>query len=92
MIELAKSGRWGPFVGLLILILVWATRKWLWKLIKPTVLPWLTLGLAAVASVAVGLIAENAILDILLDTFITGGTAAILRSAVFKHFMKPKDA
>jgi len=91
IIDLAKSGRWGLFVGVLIMFLVWATRKFIWKVIKPNILPWLTLGLALVASVAVGLVAGNVWWQIIIDLFSTGGTGALLWSAVFKHFMKPKE-
>jgi hypothetical protein len=92
IIELAKSGRWGPFAGVLIMFLVWAFRKFLMKAIDTNVLPWLTLGLAVVVSGAVGLIAENIWWQMLIDTFITGGAATLLWSALFKHFMKPKEA
>jgi len=91
IIDLAKSGRWGPFAGVLIVFLVWATRKFIWKVVKPNVLPWLTLGLALVVSVAVGLVAGNVWWQIIIDLFSTGGTGALLWSAVFKHFMKPKE-
>jgi hypothetical protein len=91
IIELAKSGRWGPFAGQLLLFLVWGLRKFIWKLIKPNVLPWVTLGAAMVASVAVGLIAGNVWWQVLIDGLITGGSAMALWSLLFKHFMKPKE-
>lgn len=91
LIDLAKSGRWGPFAGVLVMFLVWAVRKFIWKLVKPNVLPWLTLGLALVVSVAVGLAAGNVWWQIVIDLFSTGGAGALLWSAVFKHFMKPEE-
>lgn len=90
MVELAKSGRWGPFVGVALLFVVWAFRKFFLKMINPNVLPWLTLGLALVASVAVGIGAGNVWWQIIVDLFSTGGAAALLWSALFKHFLKPK--
>lgn len=92
IVDLAKSGRWGPFAGQVLLFLVWALRKYIWKLIKPNVLPWVTLGGAIVASIAVGLIAGNVWWEIALDSLITGGSAMALWSLLFKHFMKPKEA
>lgn len=92
MIQLAKSGRWGPFAGAALLFIVWGLRKFIWKLISPKVLPWLTLGLAVVVSVAVGLLAGNIWWQVIIDVFTTGGVAAILWSTIFKHFMKPKEA
>ncbi len=92
LIELAKTGRWGPFVGLLILFVVWGLRKFIWKLVNPNVLPWLTLGFAVIASIGVGLLAENVWWEVMLDSLITGGAAGIMWSALFKHFMKPKEA
>ena len=92
LIELAKSGRWGPFAGLVVLFLVWGTRRFIWKLINKNVLPWLTLGLAMASSVAVGLIAGNIWWQVLIDGLLTGGSAMALWSALFKHFMKPKEA
>lgn len=92
LVELAKSGRWGPFAGLLILFIIWGLRKFIWKLIPKNVLPWLTLGLAMVASIAVGLLFGNVWWEVLIDGLITGGSAGLLWSALFKHFMKPKEA
>jgi hypothetical protein len=92
LVELAKSGRWGPFVGLAILFIVWGLRKFILKLISKNVLPWITIGLAVAASVAVGLGFGNTWWQILIDLFSAGGAGAILWSAIFKHFMKPKEA
>ena len=92
LVELAKSGRWGPFAGLLLLFIVWAFRKFLMKMINTNVLPWLTLGLAMVASIGVGLGFGNVWWQVLLDGLITGGSAGLLWSSIFKHFMKPEEA
>ena len=62
------------------------------KMINKNVLPWLTLGLAMVASIGVGLGFGNVWWEVLIDGFITGGSAALLWSSLFKHFMKPKEA
>ncbi len=78
LVELAKSGRWGPFAGLLLLFIVWAFRKFLMKMINTNVLPWLTLGLAMVASIGVGLGFGNVWWQVLLDGLITGGSAGLL--------------
>lgn len=87
IIDLAKSGRWGPFAGQVLLFLVWALRKFIWKLIPKNYLSWITLGAAMVVSVAVGLVAENAWWQVLIDGLITGGSAMALWSLLFKHFM-----
>lgn len=87
IVDLAKSGRWGPFAGQVLLFLVWVLRKYIWKLIPTNYLPWITLGAALVASVAVGLVAENAWWEVLIDGLITGGSAMALWSLLFKHLM-----
>jgi hypothetical protein len=92
LVELAKSGRWGPFAGQLLLFLVWGLRKFIWKLIKPSVLPWVTLGAAMLVSVGVGLGFGNIWWQVLIDGLITGTAAMGLWSMIFKHFMKPKEA
>jgi len=91
LVELAKSGRWGPFAGQLILFIVWGIRKFAWKLIKPTALPYVTLGFAMATSVAVGFIAGNAWWKVLIDGLITGGAAMGLWSLLFKHLLKTEE-
>jgi len=90
LIELAKSGRWGPFAGLALMFLVWAFRKFFWKLINKNVLPWLTLALGMAVAVGVGLVAGNIWWKVLIDGLITGGSAMALWSALFKHLLGEK--
>jgi len=91
LIEFAKTGRWGPFAGLALMFAVWVFRKFFMKLIDTKILPWVTLGVAMVVSVGVGLAAGNIWWKVLLDGLITGGCAMAFWSALFKFFMKPKE-
>jgi len=90
LIQLAKEGRWGPFIGLLLMLAVWITRKWVWKLIPKNVLPWLTLGLGMVATVAVELSLGVIWWKTLVDGLATSGIAMAFWSALFKHFLGDK--
>ena len=92
LIELAKQGRWGPFVGLLLMFFVWALRKFIWKLIPKNALPWVTLGAGMVATGAVGLSLGVVWWKVLIDAFATSGIAMGFWSLLFKHFMKPTES
>jgi hypothetical protein len=92
LIQLAKEGRWGPFVGLLVMFLIWALRKFIWKLIPKNVLPWVTLGAGMLATGAIELGLGVTWWKVLIDAFATSGIAMGFWSLLFKHFMKPKEA
>lgn len=87
LIQLAKEGRWGPFAGLLLMLIIWVTRKWVWKLIPKNVLPWLTLGLGMTVTVASELLLGVVWWKTLIDGLATSGIAMAFWSAVFKHFL-----
>jgi len=92
LIQLAKEGRWGPFIGLLLMFLIWITRKWVWKLIPKNVLPWLTLGLGMTATVAVELSLGVIWWKTLVDGLATSGIAMAFWSTLFKHFLGDKES
>jgi hypothetical protein len=89
--QLAKEGRWGPFVGLLLMFLIWALRKFIWKLIPKSALPWVTLGAGMVATGAIELGLGVVWWKVLIDSLATSGIAMGFWSLLFKHFMKPKE-
>lgn len=91
LIELAKEGRWGPFVGLLLMFLVWVLRKFIWKLVPPNALPWVTLGAGMAATAAIELGLGVVWWKVLIDSFATSGIAMGFWSLLFKHFLKPKE-
>jgi hypothetical protein len=92
LVQLAKEGRWGPFVGLILMFLIWILRKFIWKLIPKNVLPWVTLGVGMVATGAIGLGLGVTWWKVLIDAFATSGIAMAFWSLLFKHFLKPKEA
>ena len=91
LVQLAKEGRWGPFVGLALMFLIWILRKFIWKLIPKNVLPWVTLGVGMVATGAIELSLGVTWWKVLIDALGTSGIAMAFWSLLFKHFMKPKE-
>jgi hypothetical protein len=89
--QLAKEGRWGPFVGLLLMFLIWVLRKFIWKLIPKNALPWVTLGVGIIATGAIELGLGVTWWKVLIDSLGTSGIAMALWSMIFKHIMKPKE-
>jgi len=87
IISAFKEGRWGAAIGLLIMLLVWITRKFIWTVVPKKVLPWLTLGLAMVVTVGVELLTGISWWKTLIDGFITGGSAMAFWSLLFKHIL-----
>lgn len=91
LVELAKEGRWGPFVGLALMFLVWGLRRFIWKLIPKNALPWVTLGAGMVTTGAIELGLGVVWWKVLIDSLAASGIAMGMWSALFKHFMKPEE-
>lgn len=91
LVQLAKEGRWGPFVGLALMFLIWILRKFIWKLIPSNALPWVTLGVGMVATGAIEFSLGVTWWKVLIDSFATSGIAMGFWSLLFKHFMKPEE-
>ena len=89
LIQLAKEGRWGPFVGLLLMFLIWILRKFIWKRIPKDDLPWLTLGIGMLATCATETLLGVVWWKVLIDGLGTSGIAMAFWSLAFKHFLKP---
>ena len=91
LIQLAKEGRWGPFVGLLLMFAIWILRRFVWKLIPKNALPWVTLLVGMAATGAVGLSLGVVWWKVLIDALATSGVAMGFWSLIFKHFLKPAE-
>jgi len=91
LIQLAKEGRWGPFVGLALMFLIWILRKFIWKLIPPNALPWVTLAVGMVATGAIELGLGVVWWKVLIDAFATSGVAMGFWSLLFKHILKTEE-
>ena len=92
LVQMIEEGRWGPLVGLILMFLIWALRKYIWKLIPKNVLPWVTLGVGILTTGATELILGVTWWKVLIDSFTTSASAMALWSLIFKRFMKPKEA
>ena len=90
IVEAFKEGRWGPAIGMLLMLLVWVLRKFLWKLIPKNALPWVTLGAGCAIVITVELIAGVTWWKTLIDGFGTSASAMALWSLLFKHLIGEK--
>lgn len=91
MVQLFKEGRWGPAVGLALMLLVWALRKFIWKFVPSNALPWVTLAAGMVATVVGELLAGVVWWKTLIDGFATSGIAMGFWSLLFKHILGQKN-
>jgi hypothetical protein len=90
MVQAFKEGRWAAGIGLLLTLLVWFTRKFVWKFIPKKALPWLTFGLAMLVTVSVELVLGIVWWKTLIDGFLTCGSAMAFWSLVLKQFAGDK--
>jgi hypothetical protein len=59
-IDLATHGRWAMAVGLLLMILVYAARRFnLLAMVPKKAIPWITMGLGLTTAIAIALMTEN---------------------------------
>ena len=88
VIDMAKQGKWMVAIGLLLMILVYAARRFkLLALAPKKAIPWITLGLGLTTSVAMALITEHGWMASLF-TGIGGSVGSIgLWELLGKHFL-----
>ena len=93
MVDAAKAGHWSVFGGFLVLLLIWLfNRMGLKEKIGSKAVPWVSLGVGALLSVALGLSQGAPILDSLKLGLLEGGVAIALWELVAQHFLKKKEA
>lgn len=91
MIDSFKNKNWGVFAGLLIMLLVWVTRKFIPKM--PTnYLPWVSAAMGIVVSVATDLIAGGTWYYAIFNGLLIGAAASGMWSLVGKHVLVKKTA
>lgn len=88
LIQLAKEGRWGSFVGLALMFLIWILRRFIWQLIPKNALPWVTLGIGMVVTGAIELGLGVSWWKVLIDAFAASSVAMGFWSLLFKHVLK----
>ncbi len=89
LIQLAKEGRWGPFVGLALMFLIWIFRKFIWKLIPKKALLWVTLGVGMLSACVTELSLGVTWWKALLDAFLTVGIVAV--PMIYKRYIAPTE-
>jgi hypothetical protein len=92
MVQAFKEGRWAAGIGLLLTLLVWFTRRFVWKFIPKNALPWLTFGLAMLITVSLELISGLVWWKTLIDGFLTCGAAMAFWTLLFKKVAGDKKA
>lgn len=78
LVEAVQSKRWSPVIGSVLLVLVWAIRKFLWKKLPKKVVPWVALGVGAVATVGLGMVGGVTWWKALISGLVSGSQAIAL--------------
>jgi len=91
IISAFKEGRWAAGIGLVVMFLIWGLRRFLWKLIPKSALPYVTLALGCAVTVSIELISGIVWWKTLIDGFLASASAMALWSLVFKHVLSSKD-
>ena len=90
IVQAFQDGRWAAGAGLLVMFVTWVLRRYIWKYIPKNVLPWLSLALGMIVTVAVGLVAGVVWWQALIDGLLTSAVAMAFWSTLFKHIL-PKE-
>jgi len=86
LLDAAQNGHWTVFGGILILLLVFIfNRMGLASLVGTRFVPWVSLGVGALAGVALSLAGGVAIWDSILAGLLNGGMAITLWELIFKN-------
>ena len=86
-----KGGHWKLAIGGLIMILIWAMRKFFWTTFPTKALPWLALALGTLSDASRLLAAGEVWWQALIGGLLTGGCAMLLWSTVGKAVLpKPE--
>lgn len=92
LLDYGQNGHWTLFAGVLLLLLIWGFNKLgLAKKVGRKWVPWVTLGIAAVASIGVGLASGESIWDAAKLGLLEGGLAIALWELIAKHLSKSKS-
>jgi hypothetical protein len=96
LIAAAKGGQWFVFAGFLLMIVIYAIRRFgLLGKLPSSALPWVTLVLGCITFVSMGLASGMTFGGSLLLGFLTSSAAALLWDAVGKHvaeWLSPKKS
>jgi hypothetical protein len=92
MIDAFNAKNWGVFAGLVIMALVWILKKFIWKALPTSALPWVAAGAGIVAAVSTGLIAGVVWWQAILNGLLVGAAGGGLWSLVGKHVFGKNEA
>ena len=75
LVAAGKAQEWAIFAGILLMILVWAARKFVFTRVSGPVVPWATAATGTLAYVAIALATGVPVLSAIFTGFLTGATA-----------------
>lgn len=92
LLAAGKAGNWSVFAGLLLMILVWGGRKFLFPRLKGQALAWASAGFGTVAFVGIALAAGTPIVSALVTGLMTGAMATGLWELVGRATLGRSDS
>lgn len=78
LVEAVQSKRWSPVIGSVLLALVWALRKFLWKKLPKKLVPWIAVGVGVVGTMGLTMLGNVIWWKALISGLVSGGQAIAL--------------
>jgi len=86
LVEAVHSKNWTLAIGMILMLLVWIVRKFVWKAIPAKAIPYVSAALALVATLAIDLFGPEFIWwKALLSALTSSAGAVFLWESLFKH-------
>ena len=91
IISAANAKAWPVVVGLILMLLIFVTRRWIEPVVGDKGLPAVATATGIVAAIATALAAGDPVGASVLQGFLAGATATGLWELMFKHFLSSKS-
>lgn len=76
LLAAGKAGEWAIFAGLLLMLLIWVARKFVFPRVEGPAVAWATAGVGTLAYIAVALAVGTPVLSAIVTGFMTGAMAS----------------
>ncbi len=91
MVKAFQSKNWTLGIGMALMTIIWGIRRFVWKSLPTKTIPWVSAGLALVATFAVSIIGGDIVWwECIISALTSSAGAVFLWEALFKHIALKK--